>query len=229
MRKKELIRLLAEREEKILQLEQRVNTMDALIEGYRDREKALVDALTHAHETAAKVVADAEAKAQAITDSAQAQVDAELERAKRQSAQLLKQTELTVAEYENTIAAYNAALEKAAAEAAANAERFASFSRGKRIASSDLGAEVEGLHELPLQEALDLPDPSGSPAQLMQNIYKIQNRIPPEQEEPDPSPLDEEVPTVKDVVVEEQQETYSLDDLLEEIIKAGEQHRAEQN
>ena len=227
MRKKVLLQLLQEREERIAQLEQRVNTVDALIEGYRDREKALVDALTHAHETAAKVIADAQAQAKAITDSAQAEVDAELERAKRQSAQLLKQTELTVAEYENTIAEYNAVLEKAAAEAAANAERFASFSRGKRIPSSELGAEVEGLHEIPMQNAVDLPDPSGSPAQLMQNIYKLQNRIPPEQDEPAEEKIDAEVPTVKDVVAEEQAEAYSLDELLEEIIKAGESYRAE--
>ena len=191
MRKKELIAQLAEREAQIARLEQRIQTMDGLIEGYHSRETAIVNALTHAHETAAEVVEEAEKRAKEILDEAEAaaaetrkraQTDADgmLEQARSHSAQLLTQAEATVSEYETTIAAYNAALEQAAAEAAANAQRFAAFSRGHKIQPADLTEEVDGLHELPFAPRMDLPDPEGNPAQLMHNIYRIQNRVPPE-------------------------------------------------
>lgn len=288
MRKKELIAQLAERDAHIARLEQRVQTMDGLIEGYHSRESAIVSALTHAHETAATVVAEAEARARRILDDAesaaeetrkQAQSDADtlLAEARTHSAQMLSQAEATVSEYETTIAAYNAALEQAAAEAAANAERFAAFSRGRKIQPTDLTEEVAGLHELPFAQPLDLPDPSDSPAQLMQNIYRIQNRVPPEPDEAaqpsvppepecapesgqepesapactaEPEPVEtpaepeadpqecapplpyggeaaeEPVPTVDGVLPgsKTSQQDASLDELLEEIIRAGEQY-----
>ena len=121
MRKKELIAQLAEREAQIARLEQRIQTMDGLIEGYHSRETAIVNALTHAHETTAEVVEEAEKRAKEILDEAEAaaaetrkraQTDADgmLEQARSHSAQLLTQAEATVSEYETTIAAYNAAL-----------------------------------------------------------------------------------------------------------------------
>lgn len=300
MRKKELIAQLAEREAQIARLEQRIQTMDGLIEGYHSRETAIVNALTHAHETAAEVVEEAEKRAKEILDEAEAaaaetrkraQTDADgmLEQARSHSAQLLTQAEATVSEYETTIAAYNAALEQAAAEAAANAQRFAAFSRGHKIQPADLTEEVDGLHELPFAPRMDLPDPEGNPAQLMHNIYRIQNRVPPEGgapaeppappeaghdappappappapagEEPRPGPTapeemrtaapapqqaedgqalppkppaplpddgaeDVPVPTVDGVLPKgkDDREDASLDELLEEIINAGEQY-----
>ena len=71
MRKKELIAQLAEREAHIARLEQRIQTMDGLIEGYHSRETAIVNALTHAHETAAEVVEEAEKRAREILDEAE--------------------------------------------------------------------------------------------------------------------------------------------------------------
>lgn len=294
MRKKELLARLAEREAHIAQLEQRVQTMDGLIDGYHSREAAIVSALTHAHETAAEVIADAETRAKRILDDAgaaaeslraTAETDAArmIEEARRQSAQLLSRTEATVAEYETAIAAYNAALERAAAEAAANAERFAAFSRGHRIGPSELRDEVQGLHEMPYAGPMELPDAAGDPAQLMRNIYRLQNRIPPEggyspapepaaegtQEAPpaeqrdampasppveppesappveqsegapaSPTPAPptfveedgeaEPVPTVREVLPEDgahcAPDDATLDELLEEILKAGEQY-----
>lgn len=294
MRKKELIAQLAEREAQIARLEQRIQTMDGLIEGYHSRETAIVNALTHAHETAAEVVEEAEKRAKEILDEAEAaaaetrkraQTDADgmLEQARSHSAQLLTQAEATVSEYETTIAAYNAALEQAAAEAAANAQRFAAFSRGHKIQPADLTEEVDGLHELPFAPRMDLPDPEGNPAQLMHNIYRIQNRVPPEGGAPvappappeaghdappappappraeppappegghdapsapqqaedgqalppkPPAPLPDDgaedvpVPTVDGVLPKgkDDREDASLDELLEEIINAGEQY-----
>lgn len=291
MRKKELLARLAEREAHIAQLEQRVQTMDGLIDGYHSREAAIVSALTHAHETAAEVIADAETRAKRILDDAgaaaeslraTAETDAArmTEEARRQSAQLLSRTEATVAEYETAIAAYNAALESAAAEAA-NAERFAAFSRGHRIGPSELRDEVQGLHEMPYAGPMELPDAAGDPAQLMRNIYRLQNRIPPEGgyppapepaaggtpeappaeqrdampasppveppesappvEPPEDAPASptpptfaeedgeaEPVPTVREVLPEDgahcAPDDATLDELLEEILKAGEQY-----
>ena len=177
---------------------------------------------------------------------------------------------------------------QAAAEAAANAQRFAAFSRGHKIQPADLTEEVDGLHELPFAPRMDLPDPEGNPAQLMHNIYRIQNRVPPEGgapvaspappeaghdappapeppapagEEPRPGPTapeemrtaapapqqaedgqalppkppaplpddgaeDVPVPTVDGVLPKgkDDREDASLDELLEEIINAGEQY-----
>lgn len=256
MRKKELMQQLAARDERIVQLEQRISTMDGLIDGYHSREQAIVSALTHAHETAAAVVADAEKRAAAIAEEAEReaarrlqtadrQAEAQLEKARRESAQLLSQAEATVAEYETVIEAYNAELDRAAAEASANAERFAAFSRNRRIQPSGLGAETEGLHELPYAEPVDLPDAGDSPAQLMQNIYRIQNRVPPEPNdleplfgpsalapepagqsaEPAAEAEEERVPTLNDLLPQERTNAQapSLDDLLEEIIRVGEQ------
>lgn len=292
MRKKELLARLAAQQAHIAQLEQRVQTMDGLIDGYHSREAAIVGALTHAHETAAEVIADAETRAKRILDDAgaaaeslraTAETDAArmTEEARRQSAQLLSRTEATVAEYETAIAAYNAALESAAAEAAASAERFAAFSRGHRIGPSELRDEVQGLHEMPYAGPMELPDAAGDPAQLMRNIYRLQNRIPPEGgyppapepaaggtpeappaeqrdampasppveppesappvERPEDAPASpapptfaeedgeaEPVPTVREVLPEDgahcAPDDATLDELLEEILKAGEQY-----
>ena len=258
MRKKELMQQLAARDERIVRLEQQINTMDGLIDGYHSREQAIVSALTHAHETAAAVVAEAEKRAAEITaeaereaarrlQAADQQAGEQLEKARRQSAQLLSQAEATVAEYDTIIQAYNAELDRAAAEASATAERFAAFSRERRIAPSGLSAEAQGLHELPYAEPVELPDAGDSPAQLMQNIYRIQNRVPPEPNDLEPlfgpsvrakepagretepaaeaEPDEAKTPTLGDLLPNERlnAQVQSLDELLEEIIRAGEQ------
>lgn len=252
MRKKELIAQLAERDARIERLEQRVQSMNEAVEGYHSRESAVVDALARAQEAAENIVAQAKSRAATLLREAQSQADRILFDARSESATLLSQAEATVSEYEETIAAYNAALSEAAAEAAAKAEHFAAFTRSGRIRPSGLAQEVAGLHEVPFAPPVELEAPSDSPAQLMQNIYRIQKRTLPEQDAPaeeaeepralfaqvnagvqeeETAPLadaagEEPLATVQGVLKENENAPAdaSLDDLLDEIIKAGEQY-----
>lgn len=262
MRKKDLLREIETLNARIKQLEECVKTQDRLLDGYQKREHAVVHAMQQVQTEADRRLAEAEKTARSME-----------QRAKQESARLLAQTEATVAEYRDAIDRYNAALEFAAAEAAANAERFASFARGKKLPEGDIVRETVGLSEIPFHEAVtDLPDPEGNPAQLMQNIYRIQNRVMPQTDEdpvekcPAPDAAVEESvqdePTEEsaeaavseeelliDTLIEEsfsEEETQqlptvngvlesraaqfdntqelSLDDLLDEIIKSGEQY-----
>lgn len=262
MRKKELLREISELQARVKHLEECIKTQDRLLEGYQNREHAVVRAMQQVQANADKRLAQAEEKARAI----------ELQ-AKQESARLLSSTEATAAEYRDAIERYNAALEYAAAEAAANAERFASFVRGKKLTEGEIAREAEGLSEIPFRTPVEnLPDPEGNPAQLMRNIYSIQNRVLPEEEEPaqestvsasqetpvacepeetveqpaqEPERTAEELlidalmeedasedfalPTVNAVLEQsaahfDNTQELSLDDLLDEIIKSGEQY-----
>lgn len=259
MRKKELLREIETLNARIKHLEECMKTQDRLLEGYQKREHAVVRAMQQVQANADKRLSEAEERAKQIE-----------QQAKQESARLLSQTEATAAEYRDAIERYNAALEYAAAEAAANAERFASFARGRKLAEAEIIRETEGLSSIPYREPVtELPDPEGDPAQLMRNIYRIQNRVLPEEEpeiaddsdsmqtaleeENEPSvdvaersaeevlidALMEEdlesteevqpLPTVNTVLESRAAEfdnaqEISLDDLLDEIIKSGEQY-----
>jgi len=172
MRKKDLLLEIEKLQERIKHLEACIKTQDRLLEGYQKREHAVVKAIKQVQEDADRRLAEAEKNAQRI----------ELQ-AKQESSRLLAQTEATAAEYRDAIERYNLALEYAAAEAAANAERFASFVRGSKLSEGDLVKETEGLSAIPFREPItELPDPDGNPAQLMRNIYRIQNRVLSEEE-----------------------------------------------
>lgn len=264
MRKKELLREIEALNARIKHLEECIKTQDRLLEGYQKREHGVMRAMQQVQENADRRLAEAEEKAKNIEHQA-----------KQESSRLLAQTEATAAEYRDAIERYNAALEYAAAEAAANAERFAAFARGRKLAEGEIAREAEGLSGIPYCERLnDLPDPQDDPAQLMQNIYRIQNRILPEEPEEElssaeeaprdvaePQPermqiIEDEVcavspeealiesfmeedfreddetaapPTVNGVLESrasdfENTQELSLDDLLDEIIKSGEQY-----
>jgi len=193
MRKKELLREISALQARVKHLEECIKTQDRLLEGYQNREHAVVRAMQQVQEKADKRLAEAEEKARLIE-----------QRAKQESSRLLSQTEATAAEYRDAIERYNAALEYAAAEAAANAERFASFVRGKKLTEGEIARETEGLSEIPFRSPVeDLPDPEGDPAQLMRNIYSIQNRVLPDVEETE----DRTVAEPQDEIGEETTET----------------------
>ena len=87
MRRKEMEALLTERAERIALLEQRQETMNQLIDGYRAREQNVIESLTQATETAKKRIADAEAQATNILGDATARAEETLRQAEaRQSA-----------------------------------------------------------------------------------------------------------------------------------------------
>lgn len=213
MNKKQMKQILEERVERIGLLEQRLETLSQLLDGYKAREQAIVDSLSHASETAAGRLAQAEASAQQIVMSAQAQADSLLGAAREESTRILNKTELAVRQYEERLASYHANLEQSAAEVEATAARYAAFIKERRF---------DGEHRQiiePVAESappVDLPDHQNDPQLVMQNIYKLQRRdIPapaePAPDEPDlfeeiiadlgprPAPVDEPGPAPKPV------------------------------
>ncbi len=173
--------LLAERADRIALLEARVENLDQLVEGYRSREQSVVDALSNAHVAAKQRITDAEQKADAILSAsqsradkalseAQAAADKLLQSAKEESERMLQQAEATLAEYEALFQQYNEAIDRSVRQAKAGAEEYAAFLQARRLDADDAALfATENLSGT-------LPDPSDSPAQLMHNIYRLQNR-----------------------------------------------------
>ena len=279
MRKKELIHLLEERQQRVDYLMKRVETMEDLINGYREREQSVVDAMAGAHRAADDYMAEAVRRAESILLSARDEAESTLSAAKStaetlkkdaetRSTELLKRTEATVAEYESTVKAYNRAIDESAAETLRNANKYIEILKGRKLSLSDLSEEVAGISAIPTREDVALPDAEGDPAKLMHNIYQLQNReIPDVEAEKDTAPADgdaaepidvfaalrnaveeerasepdgvpvytaadegeapaapapDEVPKVNQFVSDdEEKEALSLDDLLDEIIQAG--------
>lgn len=181
MRKKDLLRLYEEQRAKIAQLEECVKTQDGLIDGYRAREAAVVSVLASAQETAKQRVEAAERRAGELEREAQRKAE-EIERqARAESERILAGAKEDVAEYQAAIDRYNAALETAAEEAAENARRFASFARGRKLREAQIAQDAAAFPcAQPQAEAIELPDAAGDPAQLMRNIYRIENRVLPD-------------------------------------------------
>ncbi|HRX59326.1 MAG TPA: hypothetical protein P5075_11185 [Eubacteriales bacterium] len=193
MKRQEMQQLLEERIQRITLLETRIDTMEQLIDGYRRREQAIIDTLRSSQESAEKTKADAlrraeeavsqaeqraeqalasaEAEAAAIRAAAQEKADALLTAAKEESARLQAEAAVAMRAHEEALASYNALLQRSAGQAQESAAQFAAFMAGQRIE--------------PPAAMQDLPDPEGDPAQLMRNIYRLQNRPIPEAAETD--------------------------------------------
>lgn len=203
LRKKVLLQMISDREARIALLEKRLDSMEQIVDGYRVREQSIIEAIAQAQETvnrriaeteeeisarkkiaeetAASVTREAEQEANSLYAEAETAAKELLKNAETESERRLRQTEATVAEFDAMLESYNAELERAAREAEDYAARYASYIKTRRVERSEtLQSEAQGLHTLPTQPEIPLPDPSDDPAQLMQNIYKIQNRSIPE-------------------------------------------------
>jgi hypothetical protein len=100
---------------------------------------------------------------------------------KADSERMLRDAEIIKREYEEMVDSFNAMLEQNASELEITAARFAEFVKNRKIdraeARLDGNAFYKSVGEL---SDADLPDASGDPSVLMQNIYRIQNRPLPE-------------------------------------------------
>jgi hypothetical protein len=199
MNRKEMKMLLEERFERIALLETRIDTMEQLVDGFREREQSIIDTLHSAKKTAARMVDDARAEAAEIRDQAQKEKESLLTEAKAaadavaveaqwqatelraaakaESDRTQRDAEITKREYEELVASFNAMLAQNASELQQTAARFAEFVKERRIEPSDLrvngGAFYKSVGEM---NDSSLPDPGDDPATLMQNIYRLQNR-----------------------------------------------------
>lgn len=203
MKRNEMKLLLEERFERIALLETRIDTLEQLIEGYREREQAVLDTLQAAKENAAKMAQQAEQEAEemreearrsagelqketamtaeALKSEAESLVREMLSNAKAESERMLRDAEIIKREYEEMSDAFNAMLEQNASELQTTTARFAEFLKKRKIEppeTIDDGTafykSVGALNDAPL------PDPGDDPSRLMQNIYRIQNRPLPE-------------------------------------------------
>ena len=117
MRKKDLMRLLEERQERVELLMKRVESTENLLQTYQKREQSVVDAMAAARTAADQLIGEAAKRAEEMVRSAHAQAEALLEKARAESESLKKRTEISMAEYQETILAYNRLIEDSAAEA----------------------------------------------------------------------------------------------------------------
>ncbi|HWQ05927.1 MAG TPA: DivIVA domain-containing protein [Feifaniaceae bacterium] len=208
MKRREMKQLLEERIERITLLENRIDTMEQLIEGYRTREQSIIDTLRAAQETASRIASKAETSASGVLDEAnrRAQEVAEqaaraaeeqLSNAKAESERMTREADLIKREYEELMTSFNAMLEQNASELQQTAARFASFVRSHRVEVPEGETFYKNVVALASEE---LPDPSGDPSRLMQNIYRIQNRpLPQKGETPEEAAREGEAPQQSEV------------------------------
>ncbi len=203
MKRNEMKLLLEERFERIALLETRIDTLEQLIEGYREREQAVLDTLQAAKENAAKMAQQAEQDAaemreearrsaeelqketamtaEALKSEAESLVREMLSNAKAESERMLRDAEIIKREYEEMSDAFNGMLEQNASELQSTTARFAEFLKNRKIEPPETNEDGNAFYKSvgALNDA-PLPDPGDDPSRLMQNIYRIQNRPLPE-------------------------------------------------
>lgn len=194
-----------ELEEQIEQLNAQVQTLSKQIDSYRAQEKAIVQALTQAQNSATKHVEDAMASAAQTVADAKEQAggmlrDAEKKRdrilqdadsalqdanmraaaivdaAQTESARRLAQTEASVQDFEARLRALNAVMRDTAAEARERARQFAGAIEALEQDTPELLEESKGLSTLIGEREGKLPEEYDTPQELMHGIYQLQGR-----------------------------------------------------
>lgn len=192
-------------EEQIEQLNEQVQSLNKQIDSYRAQEKAIVQALTQAQNSAAKHVEEAKASAAQTVTEAQAQADSLLrntedqrdkimrdaesalqdararaaaivEAAQAESARRLAQTEASVQDFEARLRALNAVMRDTAADARERARQFATAIEALDQDSPELLDESRGLSTLIGEREGKLPEEYDTPQELMHGIYQLQGR-----------------------------------------------------
>ncbi len=231
----EQARTIAQLREKEQELQLQLDNVTSQLEAYKEREFAISRAMTDAAETANRMLSDAQRESDDIHDSAQKEYLASQKKgeavvqsayenardiikdAEKTSEKKIKDTDAAVCAYVQLLNQFNESMKEQARQAEENVKKLSDYYARLNSALPELFAEVPQLSgSLDAPEQEPLPDPEGDPAQLMRNIYTIQNRylphddIPdrtsaPEEEEAEPvppadsAPADEDVPEEKPV------------------------------
>ena len=118
---------------------------------------------------------------------------------KADSERMLRDAEIIKREYEEMVDSFNAMLEQNASELEITAARFGEFVKNRKIdrteARLDGNAFYKSVGEM---SDANLPDASGDPSLLMQNIYRIQNRPLPEDRIETPAQAEEAAPETQE-------------------------------
>ena len=214
-KKKKLIeaqnKTIAELNEKLQAQQQQLNTANAQLEEYRQRENAISRAITDAAAAATRIVTDAQKESDDIHDSAQRDFMASQKKgeemiqtayenardiikdAEKTSEQKIKETDAAVCAYVQLLNQFNESMKEQARQAEENVKKLSDYYARLNSALPELFAEVPQLSNSINNSAEEpLPDPEGDPAQLMRNIYTIQNRYLPREDMPDRTSVPEE-------------------------------------
>lgn len=213
-KKKRLIdeqnRTIAELNEKLQAQQQELDTVKAQLDAYRQREFAISRALTDAAETANRIVIDAQKESDDIHDSAQREYIASQKKgeaviqsayeksrdiikdAEQVGEQKIKKTDAAVGAYVQLLNQFNEAMKEQARQAEENVKKVSDYYGRLTRALPELFQDVPQLKDALAEEKEPLPDPEGDPAQLMRNIYTIQNRYLPHEDMPDRTSVPEE-------------------------------------
>lgn len=214
-RKKRIIeeqtRTIAELNEKLQAQQLQLDGVNAQLEAYKQREYAISRAITDAAETASRIVTDAQKESDDIHDSAQKEyLDSQkkgeavvqnayenardiIKKAETTSEEKIRETDAAVSAYVQLLNQFNESMKEQARQAEENVRKLSDYYARLNSALPELFAEVPQLNaNLEKQEEAPLPDPEGDPAQLMRNIYTIQNRYLPREDMPDRTSVPEE-------------------------------------
>ena len=212
--------------EQLQSLQLEMDNVKSQLEAYKQRELSISRALTDAAETASRIVTDAQRESDDIHDSAQKEYitsqkkgEAIIQSAYENARDIIKEAEKTgeqkinetnaaVGSYVQLLNQFNDAMKEQARQAEDNLKRIAAYYTRLNNVLPELFAEVPKLSEPLNKQEEPLPDPEGDPAQLMRNIYTIENRYLPHEDIPDRTSVPEEGETVSEAksVLEEEQE-----------------------
>ena len=207
-KKKKLIeeqsKTIAELREKIDALQKQLDSANARLDVFQQREQAICRAITDAEQTADRIVTDAQKESDDIHDSAQreyiaAQKKGEtviqtayenardiVKEAERTSEQKIKETDDAVAAYVQLLNEFNDTMKEQARQAEDQVKKISDYYTRLNRALPELFGEIPQLSDsLEKRDEEPLPDPEGDPAQLMRNIYTIENRYLPHDDIPD--------------------------------------------
>ena len=191
--------------------QQQLDSVNSQLEAYKQREYAISRAITDAAETASRIVTDAQKESDDIHDSAQkafleSQKKGEdlvqsafenardiVRKAEDASEEKIRQTDAAVCAYVELLNQFNESMKEQARQAEENVKKLSDYYARLNSALPELFAEVPQLSStLEKQGEAPLPDPEGDPAQLMRNIYTLQNRYLPREDMPDRTSVPEE-------------------------------------
>lgn len=218
----EQARTIEELNAKLQAQQQQLDSVNSQLESYKQREYAISRAITDAAETASRIVTDAQKESDDIHDSAQkafleSQKKGEdlvqsafenardiVRKAEDASEEKIRQTDAAVCAYVELLNQFNESMKEQARQAEENVKKLSDYYARLNSALPELFAEVPQLSStLEKQGTEPLPDPEGDPAQLMRNIYTLQNRYLPHEDMPDRTSVPEEGEAPADAPVEE--------------------------
>ncbi len=204
-------RTIAELNGRIEEQQLQMDRLNAQLDEYKKRENAISRAITDAAEAADRIVADAHKASDDIHDSAQKDFEASqkkgedvvqnayenardiVKKAEEASEQKIRETDEAVCAYVQLLNQFNESMKEQARQAEENVKKLCDYYGRLNSALPELFAEVPQLSDTIVKQTGEaLPDPEGDPAQLMRNIYTIQNRYLPHDDMPDRTSVPEE-------------------------------------